>query len=280
MKLYDSIIRDIRYRARATKLRAPLVWFRHRALTPHDVFIASYPRSGNTWIRFLLCETLATVDPGFKEVDLTIPYVGRHGKTPPLSPNNGRLLKTHEHYRKEYKKAVYLVRDPRDVCLSNYVFEEAHSNYLCHTLDRFVKSFVTGEINAFGAWRPHVESWLDSSLTNVGNLLVVRYEDLHTRPEQTVGQILKFIGVAVIPDKIREAVTHNDLARMRKKEDHSREPRESPSARKTSYNGARLVRRGLVEGWREELSEEQSAMIEHHAGDLLVRLGYPRPTSS
>src|SRR5690349_7136880 len=51
-------LRQIRYRAAKSRLRAPFVWLRHRGLDPQDTFVASYPRSGSTWLCFLLFEIL------------------------------------------------------------------------------------------------------------------------------------------------------------------------------------------------------------------------------
>ena len=44
---------------RSPALRSAVVYEHHRGLRAEDIFIASYPRSGNTWIRFVLAD-LAT----------------------------------------------------------------------------------------------------------------------------------------------------------------------------------------------------------------------------
>ncbi|HKS75489.1 MAG TPA: hypothetical protein VJQ82_19930, partial [Terriglobales bacterium] len=56
--------RQIRYGVAKSKLRAPLVWLRHRGLGPRDTFVASYPRSGSTWLRFQLFELLTRRESG------------------------------------------------------------------------------------------------------------------------------------------------------------------------------------------------------------------------
>src|SRR5215472_10450025 len=105
-----AILRRFRYALSKTWLRAPLVSLRHRGLDARDVFFASYPRSGSTWLRFLLFETLSGQSSAFGKVNDCIPDVGDHLKAPRLLPGGGRLIKTHEPYRNSYEKALYIVR--------------------------------------------------------------------------------------------------------------------------------------------------------------------------
>ena len=116
-----AFLRRTGYRLSKTALRPPLIWLRHQGLDPADVMIASYPRSGNTWCRFLLAEILTNHTTGFDSIDKVGP-TGRPSQQValPLLPGCGRLIKTHEQYRKEYANAIYLVRDVRDVVLSYY----------------------------------------------------------------------------------------------------------------------------------------------------------------
>src|SRR5205823_8280937 len=66
--------------------------------------------SGNTWLRFLIMEILGGATAEFDNVNRLIPEIGLHGNTPSLLPGGGRLIKTHERYRPEYKRAIYLYR--------------------------------------------------------------------------------------------------------------------------------------------------------------------------
>jgi hypothetical protein len=270
----------IHAKAARSKIRMPLVWYWHLGLKSQDIFQASYPRSGSTWLRFMLLQILTGTDPGFHSVQRTIPEVDEHRGVPPLLPGGGRLIKTHEQYRKDYARAVFLVRDVRDVFLSNFArgTQFGLAQLLCKgDLDSFLEIFLKGTALQQGSWQEHTRSWLESPLAKSGNLMVVRYEDLRKNPEQILGQLLQFLGVTPDFEVIRKAIENNSLQQMRAKEDRARQTREQTNllshGEKVGEEG-RFVRKGGVGGWRGKLSHEQIELINQYAGDLLATLGY------
>jgi len=248
-----------------SKLRAPLVWMRHRNLMPTDVFFAAYPKSGTTWTRFVLFEMLSGMSAGFKATNQLMPGVGLHKNALRLLPNGGRLLATHEHYRKEYRRAIYMVRDGRDVLLSEYAFLKA-LDFFKGDQDAFVKHFLFTVVSAYGPWHQHVDGWMNSPIANTGNMMLVRYEDLRKDPVPGFVKMAEFLGVDIDIEKIKLAVENNSIQKMRAKED--KEPV------RASVKG-RFVRDGAVRGWVSKLTPEQVQLIEKHAGNALQRLGYP-----
>ncbi len=275
-----QIYRRIRAKAARSRIRVPRVWSWHLGLKPEDAFLASYPRSGSTWLRFILLEILTGKDPGFQNVDKLIPEINLHRGIPPILPGGGRLIKTHETYRKDYKKAVYLVRDVRDVFLSCYAASvEVGIAPLVSSgdMDSFLLSFLEGTALAMGSWQEHSRSWLESPLAKNGNLMVVRYEDLRQNSEEILGQLLHFLGVIRDVRVIRQAIENNTLKRMRAKEDSARRSGEH-SALLDCHSGAqedgRFVRKGSVGGWRGKLTDAQIKIIQQYAGEALAAAGY------
>jgi Sulfotransferase domain len=267
-------------KAARSKIRVPRVWSWHLGLKPQDIFQASYPRSGSTWLRFMLFEVLRGEEAGFGNIDKCIPEIDAHRGVPPILPGGGRLIKTHEQYRKDYTRAVFLVRDLRDVVLSNYAravgvgLAPLVSN---GDLDSFLLSFLKGTALQQGSWQEHTRSWLESPLAKNGNLMVVRYEDLRKSPEQVIGQLLEFLGVTPDFQVIRKAIEDNSLQQMRAKEDRAAKAGEhSPLLASHKNNGedGRFVRKGAVGGWRSKLTEAQIKIIDQYAGDVLQNLGY------
>ena len=260
-----SAYKKFRRKFARTPLRAPLVWWRHRGLDQSDMFFCAYPKSGTTWARFVLFEMLSGMPSGFKATNQQMPGVGLHHNALRLLPNGGRLVASHEYYRKEYHRSIYMVRDARDVLLSEFAFLSA-LEYYTNDLDSFVKTFLYTVVSAYGPWHKNVTSWLDSPIANSGNMMLVRYEDLRKEPVPLFAQMADFLGANISEEKIRQAVENNSIQNMRKKED--KEPV------RASIKG-RFVRDGKVRGWVSKLTPEQVALIDKVAGPTLQRLGYP-----
>jgi Sulfotransferase domain len=264
-------LRQLRHDLSRTPLRAPLVWFRHRGVLAADAWLASYPRSGNTWLRFLLFELVTGRTAEFGEIDARDSPTGQLGDQrhmPPVLAGGGRLIKTHELYRPQYRRAVYLVRDPRDVVTSEQRFLRWRGYGRGRDPD-FVEAFLRGAVSGFGSWRRHVVSWLDSAPAAGAEVLLVRYEDLRTEPGSWLGKIVAFLGLEIAEGALVAAVEHNSIASMRQREDRARD---------TVYGETdprfRFVNRGRVGGWRETLDPRAAARIEERWAATMEKLGY------
>jgi hypothetical protein len=196
-------------------------------------------------------------------------------RTPPLLAGRGRLIPTHETHRPEFKQAIYLARDARDVVLSEYAYMKALKLFT-GDLDAFIHAFLRGRVNGVGSWQDHVQSWLGAAVAGKVRLLLVRYEDLRLNPENTLTGIMEFCGFDVTRDAISAAVENNSFEKMREKEDAARNSRSKGSLRQVAGNspGNRFVRSGKVGAWREQLSASQVRWIEGYTGNALTRLGY------
>jgi len=269
--------RRIRYRVSTSKLRVPALWLRHRGLRSSDVFLGSYPRSGSTWLRFNLFEILTGRPADFASVNGGMRGPGTHYWGLPLLPGAGRFLSTHEPYRADYRKAVYLVRDIRDVVSSEFLYEKERG-FGFEDFGEYLSQMLHGR-RKYGSWQQHVRSWIHSDAARNGNCLLIRYEDMRQNPEMILGNLLEFLGKPVDSVAIRRAVANNALEQMRAKEDvlYS-EPNQMrfPELPHSPAGGeGRFVRKGLVGTWREQLSQESISVIEKCAGTTLVELGYP-----
>jgi Sulfotransferase domain len=258
------LLHKLRHRVATSPLRAPLVWYRHNSLKANDVFLGSYPRSGSTWLRFMLFESLLGESSGFGNVNQAIPELKRRRWGLPLLPGAGRLIKTHEIYHPEYRKAVYLVRDPRDVALSEYAYQTA-LGLESNDIDNYLERFLSGRVNPFASWKAHVESWFSAPLTKE-QLLVIRFENLRADTLKTITQIARFLGLTPDEQRIRRAIAENTVERMKSKE------KEAPQ--RASKRG-QFIRSGSVGGWRANLNPVQTELFRERAGDVLTKIGYP-----
>jgi hypothetical protein len=267
-------------KAARSKIRIPMVWSWHVGLKPQDIFQSSYPRSGSTWLRFMLFEILCGEEPGFRKIEDRLPEIQWQRGKAGILPNGGRFIKTHEQYRTDYKRAVFLVRDMRDVLLSCYArgLQDGIVPLVCDgDLDSFINSFLKGHALQMGSWHRHTRTWLESPIAKNGNLLLVKYEELRKNPEPMLAQIMDFVGVKPNLQVIRKAVEDNSLQQMREKEDREKKQGEVSillGPHKNTGEDGRFVRKGSVGGWRNKLNEAQLKLIDAHAGEMLLRLGY------
>lgn len=257
-------LRKLRHSLSKTPVRVPLVWARHRGFRPADVFVGSYPRSGSTWLRFMMLEILAGHASGFANTNEMLPDVGKHETGSPVLPGNGRFIKTHEVFRPEYKRAVYLVRDPRDVALSEFAYQTALGLENCD-FDSYLERFLRNGVNPFSSWVDHVNSWIEAGRTGRGEILHMNFEQLKQKPEEQLGRIVDFLGMPEVRERIPAAIANNSLARMKEKE--------KANPQRASAKG-RFIRSGSAGGWRSSFTERQSQLVQRYAGNVLAGLGY------
>jgi len=269
--------RRIRHQITSTRARLPVLWWRHLGLKPEDVFLGCYPRSGSTWLRFTLFEILTGKPSSFDSVNAAFRGPGDRRRGWPLLPGEGRFIGTHERYRPSYQKAVYLVRDVRDVALSEFAFEknlgvgpEHFDDYLEDMLDKGKRH---------GRWQDHVQSWLDSPLVSNGDLLLIRYEELRKNSVDTFLKLTDFLGVHSDREAVEKAIANNSVERMREKEDRLYTQENYSAVLRRPLKGVqpdgRFIRSGKIGGWQDKLTPEQLHFIEQRTAPMLLRLGYP-----
>lgn len=179
-----------------------------------------------------------------------MPRIGYHLNAPRLLPGNGRLIKTHEPYRKVYKRAIYLVRDVRDVALSYRKLRAVRGFADEESFEDFLSSFIRGKIAGFGSWQAHVTSWLTARSQGV-DILVVRYEDLIDDTVTKLGDMASFLGISVDAARLQEVAANNQPDKMRE--------------RKTPYSKERMsaiVGKGKYSDWQTSYSGSEIAVME------------------
>lgn len=97
---------------------------RNLTVYPDDVFIVSYPKSGNTWTRFLIANLVyPEKNPDFSNINDLLPDPEAVTKRDLERAARPRFLKSHQYFDPRFQKVIYIVRDPRDVVLSEYHFD-------------------------------------------------------------------------------------------------------------------------------------------------------------
>lgn len=264
------VIRRAYFRNRS--LRLPVNVIRHTGIRPNDLFIASYPRSGTTWLRFLLFELLTGEPAEFVPVNESIPYVGKHRGARELLPWGGRAIQTHETFLQGVKSAIYIVRDPRSVVLSEYRWQ-LRTGLFEGSFESFFDAFISGRANPYGRWDRHVDTWTSSELAAEGRLHIVRFIDLRADTVAELTRILDFLGVRRPTSVVERVVANNGLAEMQTKEERAPEGTLGTEARPD----IRFVQSGSTSAWRSELTPDNARAIEERFEPTLRRVWTDHP---
>jgi sulfotransferase family protein len=256
-------------------LRLLPVVYRHTTVSARDAFLVSYPKSGNTWLKFMLTYLLSGREADFDADSTVVAEVGSHRGAPGVLPGGGRLIKSHEPYagpqKRVYRKAIYLVRDGRDVAVSYYYTLIRRGRYE-GDFAPFLRLFLGGGVDGYGPWHRHVESWLASPLRENGSLLVVKYEDFLNEPVQHLSSVMEFLDRPVARERVEEAVHTHSAERMRERE------RQSHFHEQKKRRDIMFVRTAGSGDWSRTFTSRDAELFTRVTGDLLQRLGYASPT--
>jgi hypothetical protein len=240
---------------------------------PDDRFLVSYPRSGNTWTRFLIANLLfPDLEVSFLNIDHLIPDVININRRELAKIPRPRLIKSHEYFDPRYKKVIYIVRDPRDVVISYYYFLLKQGFIKdSDSLETFVQRFVDGDVDPeFASWNENVLSWVSIRMGRPGFLLL-RYEDLKAKPTHELARAAEFLGIQRSSESLTRAANLSSVERMRELETRDENKWIGTRAKRKDI---RFVRTALAGGWRSTLSDNDVAKIENAWGPLLKTLGY------
>jgi hypothetical protein len=269
------------------------------------IWLASYPKSGNTWMRAFLHNLFAN---GPQPVNLdrlgeftlgvsTAGWYRHYTSTPPEELTDAEAAKYRMAVQRDFTQAfpdsvfvkthyflgerdgvplhnmdvtagaIYIVRNPLDVVLSMV----PHFNI---TLDEAI-GILRDENAGTKPTKTHVSEFYGSWSTNVKSwtqnpnpqLLTMRYEDLLEKPRSNFKRVTNFLGLKPSTERLERAIRFSSFKVLKAQEEKT--------GFKERPEGARaFFREGKKEQWRAKLTPEQVRRIVDDHREQMERFGY------
>ncbi len=199
---------------------------------PHTI-LASFPKAGSTWVRFIIANLFNTLAPEVEAVD----FHNIHEIVPELGRPDGRRLfggmpavwKTHDEWRKGFDRVVLVVRNPWDTLSSCHHYINGEWGK-----PATLESVVTSGRHGAAAVVHHAASYF----SRCPDLLLLTYEELHARPRDEVARLAGFLGLEPTADQLRAAIEGSSFDAMRTSE--------VEKGRRYGGSGFRFMREGAV----------------------------------
>jgi hypothetical protein len=274
------------------------------------VWLASYPKSGNTWLRALICNYIADAGRALRLAEFAR-YAADESKPNWYQPYSGGrmpgelsaletavlrtrvhrdiaasaaspmvLVKTHNffgglegHSLQDLGStagAIYIVRNPLDVVPSM-------ADHFGVSLDEAIE-FLANDMTGTPGDEANVASVLCSWSTHVrswcqsglSHLQVIRYEDLLAKGPATFAKVTRFLGMGRDPARVKRAIRASSVEELRRQEEAEGFVERSPNSR-------RFFSQGLRGRGRESLTTDQVARVVAQHRPLMTQFGYLPP---
>jgi hypothetical protein len=270
------------------------------------VWIASYPKSGNTWFRVFLSNLLHADEPvslndctdipiassrqifedatGIEASDL-MPY--EINRLRPLvyrhiaSEKETTYLKVHDAYLlmddeipmfpiEATSKAIYIVRNPLDVAVS-------YADHCGLDYDTAIIE-MANENNGFCLSSDKLESQLPQKLLSWSSHVrtwttakipvhILKYEEMKNNPVQTFCNAVNFLELNFDRPEIERALKYSAFELLRRQEEESGYKERSPYSK-------RFFRKGEVDSYKTKLNDRQIDRLLDDHGEMMNALGY------
>ena len=235
---------------------------RYRA-APGDLFVATYPKCGTTWVQYIIYLLLNGGRPlAGRSINDVFPHLEEVGEEGVRGLPEPRLIKTHLPFGRTpwhpNARYVYVVRNPFDCAVSFYHHTRGfvrHYDFAEGAWDTFFECFLAGEVD-FGDYFDHLLSWWPER--DRPNVLFFTYERLSAEPATVIRAIARFVGPPAEewvrdPGRLEAIVRESSFDKMRHRQRRwsSERPADMPE----------FVRKGIVGDWASQFSAAEARQL-------------------
>lgn len=274
------------------------------------VWLAAYPKSGNTWVRAFLYNLIEQPAkpgrianlPDYFESESDprwyLPMLGGksleecsaeeiislknavHREIAASRPSGSVFTKTHNrfgnyndhplHNVSVMSGAIYIVRNPLDVVLST-------ADHFGLSIDAAI-DFMANDDTGTPSNQENVVSYLGSWSSHVASwtrqahkqIVVIRYEDMLDKPLKAFGQMAKLLGLGKDKTGIKRAIRFSSFAELKKQET-------GEGFIERSQNSKFFFRKGKKNQWVTELNDTQVERIVDRHREQMQKFKYIPP---
>lgn len=269
------------------------------------IWLASYPKSGNTWMRSFLHNLLRNTQQPVDINELDHFCLGESSSAwyqhylngPPETADHELIARVRGHVHRDFTKVfpdsvfvkthnflgewhgyplhnmdvtvggIYVLRNPLDVVLS---MTHHYGIDIDHAIYRMANKGALSE-----AGESHIPEFHSSWSQHVASwtmhpnpqLHVVRYEDLKKNPRKHFKKVSSFLGLKPTKDRLDRAIKHSSFKTLKKQE-------ESQGFKEKSEHAQSFFREGRSEQWRTKLTDDQVKEVISVHGEQMERFDY------
>ncbi|NP_001140649.1 Cytosolic sulfotransferase 8 [Zea mays] len=267
---------------------------------PTDVFVASFPKSGTTWLKALAFATLKRSTHPPLDGDHPLRRCNPHDCVRFLDANfnqqkdelealpSPRVLATHLPYsllpgsitgdrERSGCRIVYVCREPKDALVSAWLFTRKAASALgadarSFTIQEALELFCDGRCMCGPQWE-HVLQYWEESVRRPDRVLFLRYEEMLIDPEAHVRKLAKFMGCGFSEEEEEHGVVSAivelcSLGKMRDME-VNRNGSNMLGVKNESY-----FRKGVAGDWSNHMTPDMAQRLDKVVEDALQGTGF------
>jgi hypothetical protein len=264
--------------------------FRNYVPTKHDVFVATFAKSGTNWMMQIAHQLAFHGEGEFDHIHCVVPWPDTQLMGPmrnyaiPIedpsvwkaSPEQKRVIKTHFDWEfipySHEARYIMVIRDPKDVFVSSYFFfvKDGFLNPIIRSVDHLFRLFLSENFPVSGSWAVNTAGyWAQRQRPNV---MIVSFKSMKRDLRGTVRKVADFIGISASEDLIDLVCEKSSFDYMKRIDEKFRTWKMIPWK-----SEAAMIRTGKQGGSSELLSREQQRQIDAYFMEELKRLGSDFP---